>query len=148
MLKRISTSSLGLLSLFIISSCTKDSTINDAEDISGTWQVTGIRSDVAADWDGDGYTETDIYADYSSCQRDIVLHFEPDGRGESRQGCNASWQSLYWTLTNNNRNLSISLPGDDLDLRVVSFSRSQIRGEDQVYFNGRNYVITYTLSRR
>ena len=149
MLRQISTTSVSLLALlFFFSSCTKDAVVNDTQDIEGTWAVTDIRSNMAYDWNGDGRTETDIYGSYSFCQRDIVLVFEPNGYGQSRQGCNASWQSMYWQLTNSNRTLSIGMSGDDLNLDLTHFSSNTIRGEDHVYVDGRNFVITYTLSRR
>ena len=149
MLRRISTTSFSLLAvLFFFSNCTKDAVVNDTDDIVGTWAVTDIRSDMAYDWNGDGRTETDIYGSYSFCQRDIVLVFDYNGYGQSRQGCNASWRSMSWQLTNNNRTLNIGLSGDDLNLDLTQFTSNTIRGEDRVYVDGRNFIVTYTLSRR
>lgn len=149
MLKRISTILLALpLVMFLFSSCTKDVVIDDSSDIEGTWAVTGIRSSQSYDWDGDGDNETDILGTYSSCQRDIVLVFEYNGYGQARQGCNASWQNLYWSLDNNNRRLAISLSGDDLNLDITQITSNTIRGEDRVNVDGRSFVVTYTLSRR
>lgn len=149
MLRKIFTTSLALFTLgLLFTSCTKGTIISDTEDITGTWAVTGIRSNLSYDWDGDGRSETDIYGSYSSCQRDIILVLDRNGNGQSRQGCNASWQSLYWDLTNGNRTLNISLYGDDLNLDLTQLSYNTIRGEDHVTVNGRDFVITYTLSRR
>ena len=148
MVKKIFTPAILLSTLtLLLASCTKDNTITDTDDIVGTWAVTDIRSNQSYDWDGDGRNETDIYGTYSSCQRDIVLVFDYDGYGQSRQGCNAPWNTLYWDLTGN-RTLNIQLSGDDLNLDIVQMTNNTIRGEDQVYVNGRNYTITYTLSRR
>ena len=135
-----------ILSVFVLSSCSKNDVTASTDDIVGTWQVTDIRSDRPFDWDGDGYTETDIFSTYSYCQRDIMLVFENGGYGQSRQGCNAYWQDMYWQL--GNRNLTIDLPGDDLNLNLVQFTPYSIRGEDYVYMNGQNFTITYTLSKR
>ncbi len=148
MVTRISTSLLSLLFiLFGLTSCLKDTTITDTNDVVGTWAVTGIRSNVSYDWDGDGRSETDIFSTYSYCQQDIILVLEHGGYGQSRQGCNASWRSLSWDMYNNGT-LNIQLPGDELNLDIVQFTNNTIRGEDNVYIDGRNFVITYTLSRR
>ena len=72
--------------------------------------------------------------------------FEQNGNGQSRQGCNSYWQNMYWEL--NNSRLNISLSGDDLNLNLTQFSYHTIRGEDQVYINGNNFYISYTLQRR
>ena len=107
MARRIFTSVLGLFSIiFLLSSCSKNNDIiGNENDITGTWAVTGIRSDIAYDWDGDGYSENDIFGNYNNCQRDIQLSFDYNGYGQSRQGCNASWLAMYWELSNNNRTL-------------------------------------------
>ena len=149
MSRRIFTTILSLFSLVLIfTSCTKSGVISNQNDITGTWAVTGIRSDIPYDWNGDGYSETDIYGSYDYCQRDIVLTFDQSGTGQSRQGCNAYWKAMYWQLINGNRTLQINLPNDDLNLDISRFTSNTIVGDDQVYVNGRNYVITYTLSRR
>jgi hypothetical protein len=150
MVRRISTTFLALFSLvFIFSSCTKgNDIIANQNDITGTWAVVGISSNISYDWNGDGYSETDIYGSYSYCQRDIVLSFEENGNGQSRQGCNSSWLAMFWQLSNNNRTLHISMSEGDLDLNILRFTSNSIVGEDNVYMNGRNYTITYTLARR
>ena len=148
MVKIISTTttiSFLFLSLFI-SGCVKQAPVSSSSDIIGTWAVTGIRSDIAYDWDGDGRNETDIYNNYSYCQQDIVLVFDYNGYCQSRQGCNSSWQNMSWELYGNS--LSIDMYSDQINLNITQFSNNSIRGEDNVNIDGRNFVITYTLSRR
>lgn len=134
--------------LFVFTSCTKKDVISNENDLTGTWQVTGISSNVPYDWNGDGYQETDIYGTYTSCERDIAISFDPGGNGQIRQGCNSYWQNMYWQLSDNNHTLNIDLPGDGLHLNIIQFSSGVIRGEDQVYINGNNFIVTYTLSKR
>lgn len=149
MWQKISTLSLLLVAcVLFLSGCVKGDVISNEEDIAGTWAVTAIRSNAANDWDGDGYTETDIYGTYSYCQRDIVLVFDPYGTGQGRQGCNSYWQNLNWQLSNGNRTLNIDLMDDVIVLNNLRINYNSIQGEDQVYSNGRNYTITYTLQRR
>lgn len=147
--RKIFTTSLLLIALsFLITSCVKGDVISNKADITGTWAVTAIRSNAPNDWDGDGYTETDIFSTYDYCQRDIVLVFDRYGTGQARQGCNSYWQNLNWQLTDNNRTLHIDLLDDVIDLHNLQTGYTTIRGEDYVYSNGRNYTITYTLQRR
>lgn len=149
MIRKISSLSLSLITAtLLLSSCMKGNVISNEDDIAGTWAVTGIRSNPANDWDGDGYTETDVLGSYSYCQRDIVLVFDPYGTGQGRQGCNSYWQNLNWRLSNGNRTLNIDLMEDVIELNNLRISYNTIRGEDNVYSNGRNYTITYTLERR
>jgi hypothetical protein len=144
-MKRIFTLT-AVIATLAMAGCSKENINTDQSDLVGTWVVTGISSSQPYDWNGDGYTETDIFGSYTFCQRDITLTFYEGGTGDTRQGCNAGWQNFYWNLSNNY--LSIDLPSDDLNLRLTQFSQSVIRGEDQVYVNGNSFVITYTFSRR
>ena len=139
---------LPFLLAFIIglSSCSKDTTLSRTDDLTGTWDVVGISSNIPYDWDNDGYTETDIYNTYSYCQRDIILTFENSGFGQTRQGCNAPWESLSWQLSNNR--LDISIPSGDINLYITQFDGTTLRGYDQVQVNGSTYNITYTLNKR
>jgi len=140
---------LSLASLLILfTSCQKDTFVTDARSIEGTWAVTGITSDRAYDFNGDGRTETDIYSTYNTCGRDIVTVFQGNGAGQMRQGCNAPWQNINWQLQNNNRTLNIVLPDDVLNLQLQQFDDHTIRGIDQVQMNGMSFNITYTFQRR
>ncbi|RYZ28618.1 MAG: hypothetical protein EOO10_08940 [Chitinophagaceae bacterium] len=134
------------LALVGFTSCQKNDIIADERNIEGTWSVTGITSDRAYDFNGDGRTETDIYGSYSSCGRDIVVVFERNGYGQMRQGCNSSWQNITWSLTN--QSLSITLPDDQLNLSLRQFDDYTIRGTDQVNINGTYFNVTYTFQRR
>jgi hypothetical protein len=137
------------LSAFVFTSCQKsDDNVNNQQNIEGTWAITGITSDRAYDFNGDGRTETDVYNSYSSCGRDIVAVFQNGGYGQMRQGCNAPWQNISWQFTNGNRNLTITLPDDDLNLSLQQFDNNTIRGIDQVMINGAYFNITYSFQRR
>jgi len=137
-----------ILTTFTFFSCQKTDVLGSQQSIEGTWAITGISSDRSYDWDGDGRSETDIYGSYSYCQRDIVVIFNANGGGQIRQGCDASWQNISWRLSNNNRNLDISLPGDELNLSLSQFNDYTIRGTDRVYVDGNNFSISYTFQRR
>jgi len=144
------TGSLVSAIVIVFSSCQKNSNdiISSQQNLEGTWAITGISSDRAYDFNGDGRSETNIYGTYSNCQQDIILVFNSGGSGQIRQGCNAGWQAIAWRLTNNNRTLSISLPGDELALSIFQLDEYTIRGTDPVYVDGNNFNVTYTFQRR
>jgi hypothetical protein len=126
--------------------CTKSDTIERTEDILGTWSITGIQSDAAYDWDGNGTIETDILGTYSACERDIVLVFESGGIGRISEGCTSPYVNFTWQLSGNR--LDVQIPSGDLNLDILSFSNNSLRGQDQVSVNGNNVRVTYTLTRR
>ena len=140
--------SLIAASAFAFSSCQKSDVIQNQQSLEGTWTVSGITSDRAYDFNGDGRTETDIYGSYTSCGRDIVVVFQSGGYGQMRQGCNAPWQNANWQLLNNNSTLNIVLPDDQLNLQIQQFDDYTLRGTDQVNINGNYFNITYTFQRR
>jgi hypothetical protein len=41
----------------------------------GTWKITAMNSDVAWDYDGNGTTETNIFATLSACKQDNLYTF-------------------------------------------------------------------------
>ncbi len=132
----------------LITGCSKSDTITNETSLEGSWAVTAISSNSAYDWDGDSDTETDIFGTYSTCRRDIILNFEQNGYGQTRQGCNAPWENMSWQLTNGNRQLNISFASGDINLDITQFNENTIRGNDEVTVNGQPVVISYTLSRR
>ncbi len=126
--------------------CSKENTVANTNELIGSWAVVGISSDKAYDWDNDGSSETDIYRTYTYCQQDIRLSFDRSGYGQTRQGCNAPWETLSWRLYNNR--LDISIPSGDINLYITQFNGNTITGYDPVQVNGRTYNITYNLIRQ
>lgn len=135
-----------IFGIVAFTSCSKSETINTEEELQGTWQISGISSNIAYDWDGDGRTETDILGMYTACDRDIVLYFDGGGTGQVREGCDAPLVYMNYQLNGNF--LAIQLPSGDVNLDIVSFSTNTLRGRDEVLVDGRNITITYTLNRR
>lgn len=133
--------------LLLFSSCSKNDVLTDSRDLVGVWAITGIYSNIAYDWDGDGYEENDIFSTYDYCDREITVNFDPNGYGEIQQGCDAPYENLYWNLSNNGQYLDMSIPSGDINLYLTQFDSRTIRGYDQVNINGRNVQITYTLTR-
>ncbi len=53
----------------------------------GTWKITGISSDKAHDWDGNGSSEKDIYSTWSACQKDNRYQFNSNYTGTYQLTC-------------------------------------------------------------
>jgi hypothetical protein len=64
----------------------------------GSWKVTAVTADVAWDYDGNGSTETNIYATWSSCKKDNLYTFVGDKTGTFKVDCNntknGSWEII------------------------------------------------------
>jgi hypothetical protein len=135
-----------MFAILALAGCSKDDSISDTADLEGSWTITGIQSDDAYDWDGDGFQERDILSTYSPCDRDIVLVFEPNGDGQISEGCTDPFSYFSWQYAGNQ--LRLNLPSTDLDLEIRQFTSNTIRGADYVQVGGRNFQITYTLTRR
>jgi hypothetical protein len=144
--KLLFASTLIILASFGMISCSKNDAVSQSENIVGTWQITGIQSNYANDWDGDGREETDIYSTYSTCDRDIEIVFEEGGYGKISEGCDAPYDNINWQLTNNR--LDIQIPSGDLNLDITQLTRSSMKGNDVVQVDGRSVTITYSLTRR
>ena len=62
----------------------------------GIWKITAISSDVAWDYDGNGTTETNIFATQSACERDNLYTFVGNKTGTFKFNCSltkdGSWE--------------------------------------------------------
>ena len=62
----------------------------------GIWKITAINSDVAWDYDGNGTTETNIFATLSACEKDNLYTFVGDKTGTFKFDCSltkdGSWE--------------------------------------------------------
>ena len=132
--------------MLAFASCSKGDSISNTADLEGSWSITGIESDIAYDWDGDGQLERDILSTYTLCERDIVLVFEPNGDGQISEGCTEPFTYFSWQYSGNQ--LRLDIPSGLIDLELRQFNSNTIRGADYVQVGGRNFQINYTLTRR
>ena len=89
---------------FLISSCNGHLKIEKNGDpqgyadsqFVGIWKITAISSDVAWDFDGNGTTETNIFATQSACERDNLYTFVGNKTGTFKFNCSltkdGSWE--------------------------------------------------------
>ena len=139
------------LMLVLVAGCSKndaDADVNTGqEDVTGSWSVTGIQSDRAYDWDGNGSTETDIFGTYSVCNRNIVYVFETGGTGRVSEGCTAPFVNISWQLSG--RRLTVQgVPSGDINLDLIPSNAGTLKGTDDINVNGTSYRVTYTFTKR
>ncbi len=132
--------------LSFFSACSKDDvTATETKELSGAWSITGIKSDLANDWNGDGIKETDILGTYSACDRKIALEFNSGGNGRISEGCDAPFEAFNWQLSADR--LFMQIQSGDIDLALRQFTSNTIKGTTNAFVNGTTYQITYTLTR-
>lgn len=69
-----------------------------SQKLIGTWTMTAQTSSVAWDWDGNGTSETDMYANYDACLKQKGLIISTDKTGFVKQSCSLS-NSMEWLVT-------------------------------------------------
>src|SRR5688572_33099286 len=88
-------------SIFFISACRDHLKIeknNDPQGFAdsqfvGTWKITAIDANVAWDYDGNGTTETNIFATKSACEQDNRYTFVGDKTGTFKLSCSIDRKS-------------------------------------------------------
>ena len=114
----------------------------------GIWKVTAVTSDVAWDYDGNGSTETNIYATWSACKKDNLYTFVGDKTGTYKLDCNntktGSWEVVTTTyLVYTPLNLS---PESE---RVIQMTSIQFKSTLAISLpNGQPATITKTWDRQ
>ena len=95
--------------VFFISACNGHLKIEKNDDppgvadsqFVGSWKITAINSDIAWDYDGNGTTETNIFATLSVCEKDNLYTFVGDKTGTFKLSCsltkNGSWEVINTT---------------------------------------------------
>lgn len=114
----------------------------------GSWKVTAVISDVAWDYDGNGTTETNIYATWSACKKDNLYTFVGDKTGTYKLDCNntktGSWEVVATTYLNYTPLNSI--PESE---RVIQMTSIQFKSTLAITLpNGQPATITKTWDRQ
>ena len=114
----------------------------------GSWKVTAVNSDVAWDYDGNGSTETNIYATWSACAKDNLYTFVGDKTGTYKLDCSntksGSWEvvaTTYLVYTPLN-----SIPESE---KVIQMTSIQFKSTIAITLpNGQPATITKTWARQ
>jgi hypothetical protein len=114
----------------------------------GVWKITGITSDVAWDFDGNGTPETNIFATLSACKKDNLYTFVGNKTGTFKFDCSltkdGSWEIIstkYLQYTP----LGLSPESET----VISMTSVQFKSTlDITLSNGQPATITKTWTRQ
>ncbi len=114
----------------------------------GTWKVTAVTADVAWDYDGNGSTETNIYATWSACKKDNLYTFIGDKTGTYKLDCSntkiGSWEIIDTKFLN-----YTPLGGSPESERVIQMTSIQFKSTLAISLpNGQPATITKTWDRQ
>jgi hypothetical protein len=115
----------------------------------GTWKKTGLTSNPAYDWYGDGYYATDILSIMDVCELDDFDTYRSDGTGDTNAGsmrCNQSdpqaWPFI-WALTDNETKLVFNGVNK---LNLVELTATTLKFSSTFEENGITYTQVETYS--
>lgn len=135
-------------SIFIFTSCYKIETEANSlpqgfsvSQIIGTWKITGITSDKAYDWDGNGSPESDIYNTWSECKKDNLYQFNSNYSGVYKLDCNSTRDGTWYL--NGTTILAWAPVGSSLEFeKIVYLTTDTMKTQTQVTNpNGQVYTI-------
>ena len=115
--------------------------------VVGNWKITAVSSDVPNDWNGDGTAETDIYATWSSCQKDNLYTFVGDSTGTFKVNCSVSEIST-WSIIDT-KYLQYNLSSGTESERFISMTSVQFKTTKAFSLsNGAPATVTKTWTRQ
>jgi len=87
-----------------------DNTQKNYQLLLGRWKLTQLYSDKPYDWNGDGRSETDILANASPCDQEVILSFSTLSRGFIKPNCQPTVQDFTWLLSNYGNRIEYTIP--------------------------------------
>jgi len=90
---------LNLPFLLALPACSQ--TVLNPQKLERLWTLTAVQLDEAADINSDGQKSTDAFAQYTACEQDQYLEFQPDGHlfiynGLRTDACSAKEVKYTW----------------------------------------------------
>jgi hypothetical protein len=116
--------------------------------VIGAWKITAVSSDVPNDWNGDGSSETDIYATWSACQKDNLYSFIVDYTGTFKLNC-TNTEAGSWMVVNT-QNLQYYSPATGIELeKFISMTNVEFKTtRGYTLSNGQPATVTKTWTRQ
>jgi len=76
--------------------------------LEGNWKLSAQVSDIPYDWNGDGTTETNMWAVWSSCGRDVGFNFISGGTGTAKFQCEPA-REMTWKVANGSDSIAFTV---------------------------------------
>lgn len=114
----------------------------------GTWKVTAVNADVAWDYDGNGSTETNIWATWTVCEKDNLYTFVGDKTGTFKINCSLT-KDGSWQVANTQYLIYTPLNMTPESEKVISMTSVQFKSTVAITLpNGQPATITRTWDRQ
>lgn len=125
-----------------------------AQKLIGTWTMTAQTSSVAWDWNGNGTTETDMYANYDACLKQKGLIISVDKTGFVKQSCTVS-NSMEWLVTDYGKIFRFRINTGsgsfgayaDYDIKEVTSTSLKLTVKIDVPGGPQGVIIAYTYTK-
>lgn len=111
---------------------------------AGSWRVSSYTVNPAADVNGDGVKETDVYANMESCERDNRVTFYLTGAGQIDEGptkCDPADEQITlinWSFSQDESSVTI----DGILYEIVSLGETELRVRQSEVIGSDTYTHT------
>ncbi len=116
--------------------------------VVGVWKITAFSSNAPYDWNGDGSVETNIFNNWTSCEKDNLYQFVGDKTGTFKFNCSINGAG-EWTIVNT-LFLVYFLTGQIPDAeQFISMTTNEFKTtRDITVSTGQNFTLTKTWTRQ
>lgn len=116
--------------------------------VVGSWKITAYTSDSPYDWNGNGSTETNIFNNWTTCEKNTLYQFNPDKTGVFKINCSVTSPGT-WQIVNT-LYLLYTLTGQSPDSeKIISMTSVQFKTtKDITVSTGQNFTLTKTWTRQ
>jgi len=116
--------------------------------VVGSWKITAYISNAPYDWNGDGVAETDIYKNWTVCQKDNLYIFVGDKTGNFKLDCSTNGPGEWGII--NTQYLSYYISGQVPDYeQFIDMTNNEFKTKKEVtVLNGQSFTLTKTWTRQ
>ncbi len=145
-MKKITFSNVLLLLVLSFNlSCEKDAPKTKTELLTNpVWVLSGWTTDPAVDLNGDGVLESDYYATFTDCQKNMTLKFKADGTSTSTDACTTAMANSTWYFSGDETILYMT----DQANTILNLSGSELKFTRIYITNNISYTHTFTYKAK
>lgn len=116
--------------------------------VVGTWKITAYTSNAPYDWNSDGNAETNIYNNWTACEKDNLYQFMGDKTGMFKLNCSLT-APCNWDIINT-LYLYYRIAGQSPDSeKIISMTSVEFKTTKEVtVITGQNFTLTKTWIRQ
>jgi hypothetical protein len=137
-----------VLLLFVLGfslSCKKDAAKTRTDLLtSPVWVLSGWTTDPAVDINGDGILETDYYATFTDCQKNMSIKFKTDGTTTATDACTSAMANSTWYFSKDETTLYMT----DQANTILNLTDSELKFTRIYITGGITYTHTFTYKAK